>query len=332
MNEFDKTTENIIEVKNLRIEFPLLNGTIHAVNGADFTIPRHSITALVGESGSGKSTMATALINMVSSPGVVAGGEILYNGVDVLKLDKKQLREYRWEQVSMVFQAAQNTLNPLMTIGEQIIETVHAHKPGMEQAKVLEIARRLFDYVRLEPERALKAYPHEMSGGMKQRVMIVFAMLLQPQLMILDEPSTALDVITQDYIFEILGQIFGEMDLTMLLLTHDIAIVAKFAQRVSVMYAGNIVETGSVEEVFRAPLHEYTRQLIEAAPSLIGSLDERAGIVGSPPDLITLPKGCAFCPRCARAMPICAQQAPQSCEARPGHFVACHLYTKEASV
>ncbi len=327
----DSIDPNIIDIRGLSVEFPMLGGTIHAVNHVDFTVPRHTITALVGESGSGKSTLASALLNMVSSPGRITSGEIRFNGRDMLKFGAKQLREYKWEQVSMVFQAAQNAMNPLLTVQEQMKETILAHAPDKKdrEEEITATLVKLLEYVRLEPERVLKCYPHELSGGMKQRVMIAFAMLLSPQLIILDEPSTALDVITQDYIFTILQQIFEEMDLTMLLLTHDIAIVAKVAQRVSVMYAGNIIETGDIFSVFENPRHDYTRQLIEAAPSLVGSLAERRGIMGSPPDLIRLPRGCPFMPRCSAPCAVCENEKPVTVRVGDDHFVACHRYSKK---
>lgn len=327
MEAYQTQVDNIIDIEKLNVEFPMLNGTIHAVNDVDFRVPRHTITALVGESGSGKSTLATAILNMVSSPGRIPSGKIRYNGVDILAMDAKRLRTYKWEQVSMVFQAAQNAMNPLLTVREQMEETIRVHAPERDQADIDRTLVTLLDYVRLEPERVLGCYPHELSGGMKQRVMIAFAMLLSPQLIILDEPSTALDVITQDYIFDILQRIFAEMDLTMLLLTHDIAIVAKVAQRVSVMYAGSIIETGDVYSIFSNPRHPYTRQLIEAAPSLIGSLDERRGIVGSPPDLIHLPSGCAFHPRCEEPLPCCVQERPPLTRVGEDHWVMCHRCT-----
>lgn len=322
----DTTGAYIMDVRGLNVEFPMLNGTIHAVNDVNFQVPRHTITALVGESGSGKSTLATAMLNMVSSPGRIPSGEICYNGEDILKLSAKRLRAYKWEQVSMVFQAAQNAMNPLLTVKEQMVETIHAHTPERTEAEMEKTLVTLLDYVRLEPERVLGCYPHELSGGMKQRVMIAFALLLSPQLLVLDEPSTALDVITQDYIFDILRQIFTDLNLTMLLLTHDIAIVAKVAERVSVMYAGRVIETGDVYSIFSKPRHPYTRQLIEAAPSLVGKLDERRGIVGSPPDLVHLPAGCPFYPRCSEAMPCCTQTLPQMAQVGEDHWVMCHRH------
>lgn len=317
-----------IEVRDLSIEFPMLNGTIHAVNHVDFALPEQTITALVGESGSGKSTLATAMLNMISSPGIITSGQIFYQAKDVLKLGPRLLREYRWQQVSMVFQSAQNALNPLLTVREQMRETIFAHagerKPGEEEINAILV--RLMDHVRLEPERVLNCFPHELSGGMKQRVMIAFALLLQPKLIILDEPSTALDVITQDYIFTILQQIHEEMKISMLLLTHDIAVVAKVAQRVCVMYAGNIIEYGDVFSIFDDPKHEYTRVLIESAPSLVGELYERKGYTGSPPDLVHLARGCPYLPRCGAPCPCCGTEKPVSVQVGPDHFVACHRY------
>ena len=324
--------DNLLEIRGLSVEFPLFNGTIHAVNDVDFAVPRHSVTALVGESGSGKSTMASAILNMVSTPGRITRGEILVNGEDVLAMDKKQLRTFKWETVAMVFQAAQNSLNPLFTIREQMLETIRVHREDIGAGEAEELCVKLLEYVRLDAGRVLGCYPHELSGGMKQRVMIAFSLLLSPQLLILDEPSTALDVITQDYIFDILAKIHQEMNLTMLLLTHDIAIVAKVAERMCVMYAGDIVESGDVYTIFRRPAHTFTQELIGAAPSLLGSLEERTGSDGSPPDLIHLSRGCAFYPRCRDPLPQCREQKPPCVDLGGGHCVKCHRFAKEGRV
>ena len=324
--------DNLLEIRGLSVEFPLFNGTIHAVNHVDFTVPRYSVTARVGESGSGKSTMASAILNMVSTPGRITEGEILVNGKDILAMDKKQLRTYKWDTVAMVFQAAQNSLNPLFTIREQMLETIRVHRENMAAEEAEKLCVKLLEYVRLDAARVLGCYPHELSGGMKQRVMIAFSMLLSPQMIILDEPSTALDVITQDYIFDILAKIHEEMNLTMLLLTHDIAIVAKVAERMCVMYAGDIVESGDVYTIFQHPSHPYTKELIGAAPSLLGGLEERTGSDGSPPDLIHLPQGCAFYPRCKTPLPQCQTQKPPCVDLGNGHCIKCHRYAKEGTV
>ncbi len=317
--------ENLIEVRNLTIEFPLRNGTLRAVNNVDFDIPKGKITALVGESGSGKSTMAMALLKVVSSPGLIKNGSVFFNGKDVLKFNKTELINYKWASVSMVFQAAQNALNPVMLIKDQIIETAKAHNKDMKEVDILKKASELMEFVRLEPDRVLNAYPHELSGGMKQRVMIAFSLLLDPDLVILDEPTTALDVITQDYIFDILIQIHKKLNITMLLLTHDIGVVAKVADRIGVMYAGNVVEVGDVFTILKNPSHPYTANLINAAPSLIDDFKNKKAIVGSPPDLFNTPKGCAFRPRCEMAKEQCEQTKPGYTQIAEGHIAACHF-------
>jgi len=316
------TVDSIIEIKGLCVEFPLRMGTIRAVNDVDLAIPRNAITALVGESGSGKSTIASAMLNLVANPGVIRRGAILFEGRDVLKLKNEDLRQFRWRDVSLVFQAAQNCLNPIISIGDQIIETFHAHGDRRSDRDLLGEAAEYLHYLRLEPDRVLRCYPHELSGGMKQRVMIAFALLLKPKVLILDEPTTALDVITQDYIFDILVNIHKEFGLTMLLLTHDIAIVSKVADHVGVMYAGRLVEVADVFTVFKRSVHPYTRQLVAAAPSLIDNLDDRRSITGSPPDLLDLPKGCAFGPRCECRAACCAEPPPMV-DLGHGHQVRC---------
>jgi peptide/nickel transport system ATP-binding protein len=326
--------EPLVEVKGLTIEFPVRSGLLRAVNEADFVIPKGKITALVGESGSGKSTMASAIMRAITVPGRVSGGSITFDGRDVMSLGKKELQAYKWEQVSMVFQAAQNALNPVVRIKEQIMETFLAHarsKPYTEK-QMTERARNLLDYVRLDPDRVLNSFPHELSGGMKQRVMIAFSLLLDPKLVILDEPTTALDVITQAYIFDILKKIHKEMNITMLLLTHDIGVVAKTADRVGVMYAGNVVEAGDVFDMFKRPKHPYTAKLMKAVPSLYEDVSERKGIPGSPPDLLDMPPGCPFHPRCDYAHDKCRKHNPIKVYTPAGHEVACHLYPNPESV
>jgi peptide/nickel transport system ATP-binding protein len=302
--------DNIIQIRGLCVDFPLSIGTIRALNGVDLDIPRGAITALVGESGSGKSTIASAMLNLVSNPGVIRSGSIMFEGQDVLQLKKEALRQYRWQGVSLVFQAAQNCLNPILTIGDQIIETYVAHGDSRPPKELLSEAAELLKYVRLEPGRVLRCFPHELSGGMKQRVMIVFALLLKPKVLILDEPTTALDVITQDYIFDILVNVHKELGLTMMLLTHDIAIVSKVADYVGVMYAGRLVEFADVFTVFKRSVHPYTEQLVAATPSLIDSLEGRRSINGSPPDLLRLPAGCTFGPRCESHTDKCNEPQP----------------------
>lgn len=316
--------DNIFEIRNLTVKFPLYIGTIYAVNHVNLDIERGSITAIVGESGSGKSTIASALLNMTTNPGVIdSESHVYFNGNDVLKMSRPELNKYRWGSVSMVFQAAQSCLNPVYTIGQQILETYREHGDRRSDEALLKEAGEYLGYVHLDAKRVLDSYPHELSGGMKQRVMIAFALLLKPDMIILDEPTTALDVITKDYIFEILKKINQDFGVTLLLLTHDIAVVAKVATRMAIMYAGTVVEQGDIFEVFDAPAHQYTRQLIASAPSLLDEVQDRRSITGSPPDLLKLPVGCYFAPRCDMCMERCLTQRPETIKFGKERSVAC---------
>lgn len=316
--------KNIIEVRDLAVEFKKPRGSLLAVNHVDFDLREGCVTALVGESGSGKSTLAFTMLNMVNATGKILSGKVTYNGKNILELKDDNLRKYRWKDVSMIFQSAQSSLNPLMTIRQHFWETYVVHNPGADEKEVLPLFTKLLEDVRLDPSRVLNLYPHELSGGMKQRVMIAFSMLLNPRVIILDEPTTALDVITQDYIFSILDKIHSETAVSMLLLTHDIGVVAKVADRIAVMYAGRIVEVGDIFTVFRDTAHPYASALITAAPSLLDTREEKEPIQGAPPDLIDLPKGCAFHPRCKYATDKCKQVIPPLVEVGEDHYAACH--------
>lgn len=317
-------SNNIFEIRNLTVKFPLYIGTIYAVNHVDLDIERGSITAIVGESGSGKSTIASALLNLVTNPGIIdKESHVYFNGNDVFKMSKPDLNKYRWGSVSMVFQAAQSCMNPVYTIGQQMIETYREHGDKRSDEVLLKEAGEYLGYVHLDAKRVLDSYPHELSGGMKQRVMIAFSLLLKPELIILDEPTTALDVITQDHIFEILKKINDDFGVTLVLLTHDIAVVAKVATRMAIMYAGTVVEQGNIFEIFDAPAHQYTRQLIASAPSLLDDVQDRHSITGSPPDLLKLPKGCYFSPRCDMCTEKCLVERPETVTFGEGRSVAC---------
>lgn len=313
MQQETTLNENIVEIKNAVIDYPLKKYTIRAVTGVDINLKRGKITALVGESGSGKTTLASSILHCISEPGVLSEGEVNFypasgGCVAVHALTDKQINAFRWEKVSMVFQAAQSALNPVYTISQQFKETVSEHRFKWTKEQLKNKIAEVFDYVKLDYNRVANCYPHELSGGMKQRVMIAFSLLLDPELIILDEPTTALDVITQDYIFGILKRINVEKGISMLLMTHDIGIVAKFADYVGVLYAGRLMEYGSVYEVFRERKHPYTRGLISATPSLKGDLSALKPIAGNPPDLRALPSGCVFSPRC----PFCKEECTLS--------------------
>lgn len=323
----------ILSVRDLIVEFDLGQHVLRAVDRASLDLYPGQLTGLVGESGSGKSTLAFALLNLVPPPGVIRGGEVYFDGVDVLGMSGEELRRFRWKQVAVVFQAAQNALNPVLRVGDQIVETVQDHE-SRPRREILARAEELLQLVRLEPQRVLRAFPHELSGGMKQRVIIAMSLLLDPKILILDEPTTALDVVTQSHILDILLDIRERLGLTMLLLTHDMAIVAKVADRVGVMYAGQVVETGTVEEIFYQPLHPYTKGLLRAAPSLIGEVEDKRPIPGFPPDMRDPPPGCRFHPRCSWASERCQTEEPALEETR-GRQVACHhwqyIQQKEAT-
>ena len=324
-------TDNIALFSHVSIDYPLKKYTLRAVTDVTFALKRGAITALVGESGSGKTTLASSLIRCISEPGRVAEGEISFFGRDGGEiradlLSDKEMRAFRWNKVSMVFQAAQSALNPVLTVREQFTETLEAH--GEKLPKEAREARfyDLLGYVKLDAERVLASYPHELSGGMKQRVMIAFALLLDPELIILDEPTTALDVITQNYIFTLLKQINRERGISMLLMTHDISVVAKFADYVGVMYGGRLMEYGDVRTVFHRREHPYTAGLIGATPSIIGDISEMKPIEGSPPDLLDLPKGCIFAPRCPKCRDICLKAEPPMREFADGSKGKCYFF------
>lgn len=334
---FDIKTDNIIQFNNISIEYKMKDVSIRAVSNVSLPIVRGKITAIVGESGSGKTTLVSSILRNISSPGEVVEGEVLFSGAEneefnVLALNKSELQQYRWKDASMVFQASQSTLNPTMKIGEQFYETAYYHGCRQSYKEYLPHIEELLEYVKLDPKRVADSYPHELSGGMKQRVMIAFALLLDPELIILDEPTTALDVITQYYIFEILSEINKTKGITMILLTHDIGIVARAADYVAVMYAGRLMEYGSVYEVFDLHLHPYAKGLINATPSIVADINKIKAIGGEAPNLLNLPDGCAFSPRCGECMEKCKASEPDMYSVSEGHIVRCFKYEEKTDV
>ena len=321
----------IVEFKNVYVDYQMRKLTLHACSDISMSLEKGKITALVGESGSGKTTIATALLNCVTSPGKVVGGEILLHSeksgktISVTELNESQLNGFRWNNVSMVFQGAQSSLNPIVTVFNQFYETMIVHGVKLTKKQAREKFIPLLEKLNLSPV-VLDAYPHEISGGMKQRVMIAFSMLLDPEVIILDEPTTALDVITQNYIFSLLKQINRERGTTMLLLTHDIAVVAEYADYMGVMYGGRLMEFGSVSDVFKKSYNPYTKGLINSTPSLIKDNSEIKAIPGTPVDIVNLPKGCGFAERCEFCRDICLNSVPKDVEIVPGHFVKCHRF------
>lgn len=296
--------EPILEIKNLCIDFKTNRGKIRACDDVSINFYRGDIIGIIGESGSGKSTLAAGILKTIRAPGRIAGGEILYHTkkggtIDLLKLSESEFSRHRWTNITTVFQAAQNVLNPTLKIKDHFVETAMAHNTdkNMTKKQILERAAQLLSQVRLE-ERIMNSYPHQLSGGMKQRTIIALSLLLEPDIIILDEPTTALDVITQWYIIDILRKIHEETGITMIFMTHDVSIIGSVVDRIGVMYSGQMVEYGKVEDVFLRPAHPYTYGLMNAVPSLKDDISTRKAIKGYPPNLLELPKGCRFGPRC----------------------------------
>jgi peptide/nickel transport system ATP-binding protein len=316
----------LLSIRDLVIEYKVRQGSLVAVDKLDLNLKQGEVMALVGESGCGKSTLAYGIIRHVTYPGEITGGRMLFQGKDILELNTEGLREFRWRNIAVIFQAAQNALNPVMRIGDQFIETVKAHEPEITHEQITHHAVELLDMVGLEPKRVMESYPFQLSGGMRQRVIIALSLVLDPKLLILDEPTTALDVVTQIHILDILRDIREKLGLTMLLSTHDISIVARVADRVAVMYAGKIAEVGTVNEIFYRPYHPYTSGLVKAAPSLIGDLSNREPIPGVPPNFLNMPTGCRFHPRCPYQIDICVDRVPEIETLPDGRKVACHRW------
>jgi peptide/nickel transport system ATP-binding protein len=322
----------ILEFKDICVDFPLKRGVLCASDNVTLAIKRGEIMGIVGESGSGKSTLACTALNLVSPPGSITNGQVLFEGDDILKYPPDLSRQFNWRNVSMIFQAAQNSMNPILRVKDIFLETVKCHDSNARESDIFDKAVALMKKVRLNPEQVLTSYPHQLSGGMKQRTIIALSLILDPKVLILDEPTTALDVITQAYIMNILMEIHKELGVTMVFNTHDVAIISKMADRVAVMYGGQIVELGTTEELFYETLHPYSIGLINAAPSIRDDITQRRAISGTPPDLISPPPNCRFAPRCQLVIDgKCKNDAkPELVEYSPGHFVRCLLQAREA--
>ena len=295
-------------------------GAVRAVDGVSFSVERGQALGLVGESGCGKSSIALALLKLLPGNAQILRGRILLDGVDVLPLSEDQMREYRWDRISMVFQAAMNSLNPVYRVGDQIIEALELHVESSGEES-MERVRRLYDLVGLDPGN-IPRYPHEYSGGMKQRAVIAMALACQPDIVVADEPTTALDVIVQDRILREMQRIQDTLDMSMIYISHDMAVIAEVSDVVGVMYAGKLVELGDASGIFNDPIHPYTRALMSAFPSVTGEKRELTTLQGEPPDLLDPPPGCRFHPRCPYATSECMSQEPPIVH-RGDHWAAC---------
>mgnify|MGYP000327444548 FL=1 len=313
---------SLLEVKNLRIAFSTDSGTVCAVSGVDFTIEEGDILGLVGETGAGKTTTACGIMRLIPSPpGRIEEGEVLYQGEDLLKKSEREMRKIRGNEISMIFQDPMTALNPIMTVDEQIAEVI-VHHNHCSKAEAMGQALAMLEKVGIKAERAHE-YPHQFSGGMKQRVVIAIALACNPKLLIADEPTTALDVTIQAQVLAMIRDLQKEMKTAMLLITHDLGIVAETCNRVAVMYAGEILEYGCLEDIFETAAHPYTKGLFSSIPSLDENVRRLTPIPGLMPDPTNLPAGCKFHTRCKYVCEACKTKAPGLTELTPGHYVRC---------
>lgn len=325
-----KKKDVILSIRGLTVEFRVERGILRAVDNVYLDIYKGEVLGLAGESGCGKSVLAHSILNIVDPNGYIKSGEILFNSngesIDVLKLSKSKLRKFRWSKISIVFQGAQNSFNPVIKVRDHFIDTVEDHKGRVSRKTIFKLASKLMENVHLDAKRVLDMYPHEMSGGMKQRTLMSLSFILNPEFIILDEPTSALDVLTQKYIVKLLRDIHEETGLTMLFITHDLATLAEIADRIAIMYLGNIVEVADVYTIFYEPKHPYTKALLKSIPSIVGPLEDLKPLPGPMPDPINPPPGCKFHPRCSERMEICKKVRPKLIDIGGGHLVACHKY------
>jgi peptide/nickel transport system ATP-binding protein len=315
-------TENMLEVKDLTMHYKTSKGEVSAVNNVSFEVKKGQSLGLVGESGCGKTSIAFSLIRLLPDNSMIKNGAIILDGENVAKMNKKELLKVRWKGISMVFQAAMNALNPIFSVGDQIIEAIQVHNRGETVKQAREKVSELFNLVGLDPQ-LMDRYPHEFSGGMRQRAVIAMALACDPKLIIADEPTTALDVIVQDRILNQLKEIQESLDMSMIYISHDIAVIAEVSDRIGVMYAGRMAELADADDIFKSPTHPYTHALMGAFPSIKGEKKELSTLPGEPPDLLNPPSGCRFHPRCPRATEKCQEETPPFIEHSPNHFTAC---------
>jgi oligopeptide/dipeptide ABC transporter ATP-binding protein len=322
----------LLEVKNLHVQFKSKDRIVQAVRGVSFHVNKGEVLAIVGESGSGKSVTAKSIIKLLPEKSCeIPNGSILFHGEDIIKMQKKQLSEVRGCKIGMVFQDPMTSLNPTMKVGDQIAEGLIIHKGYSKK-----IAReKTIELIRLvgipAPEQCFSKYPHQLSGGMRQRIVISMALICEPDLLIADEPTTALDVSIQSQILDLLKELQRRMGMAIILITHDLGVVARFSDRVNIMYAGKIVESGTKGEIFYNPKHPYTIGLLKSVPNLDSDLNKKLTVIeGTPPDLGNPPKGCAFSPRCPYAMDVCDQYAPDKTVLSQDHQVNCWLLDPRA--
>lgn len=318
---------DLLDIRNLSVAFDTDSGKVYAVNNLSLKIGRKETLGLVGETGAGKTTTALAVMKLIQSPpGKITSGEIVLEGQDLMRVPEKDMFNIRGNKISMIFQDPMTSLNPVMTVGEQISEVIELHQK-LSKDELRKKTEEMLEVVGIRKER-INDYPHQFSGGMKQRVVIAMALACNPELIIADEPTTALDVTIQAQVLELMKNLKEKYDTSMILITHDLGVVAEICDYVSVIYAGSIVEYASVKDMYETPGHPYTKGLFNSIPSLDEDVESLTTIKGNPPDPSALPSGCRFHPRCDKCMEVCKHTNPEFQEVSPGHFIACHLFKK----
>jgi peptide/nickel transport system ATP-binding protein len=321
-------TARILDVQGLQTYYKIKRGWVKAVDGVSLHVDSGKALGLAGESGCGKTTIALSVLKILPSGGQTINGRIIFDNTDITNFEETEMREkIRWKGISIVFQGAMNALNPVYKISDQIIEAIMKHEPDVEKPEALERGQKLFELVGIDPGR-ISNFPHEFSGGMKQRAMIAMALACNPKLLIADEPGTALDVIVCAQVLKLLRQLRDKLGLSMILVSHDLSIIADTCDSVAIMYGGKIVESGDIVAIFKRPMHPYTQGLLGAFPSITAEKTRMISIPGSPPDLLSPPLGCRFHPRCAYALEICRKVDPAFIAVEKDHYVACHLVNK----
>jgi peptide/nickel transport system ATP-binding protein len=322
------TTARILDVQGLQTYYKIKRGWVKAVDGVSLHVDSGKALGLAGESGCGKTTIALSVLKILPPGGQTIDGRIVFDNTDITNFEESEMREkIRWKGISIVFQGAMNALNPVYKISDQIIEAIMKHEPDVEKPEALERGEKLFELVGIDPGR-ISNFPHEFSGGMKQRAMIAMALACNPKLLIADEPGTALDVIVCAQVLRLLRQLRDKLGLSMILVSHDLSIIADTCDSVAIMYGGKIVESGDIVAIFKRPMHPYTQGLLGAFPSITAEKTKMISIPGSPPDLLSPPLGCRFHPRCAYALEICRRVDPAFIAVEKDHYAACHLVNK----
>ena len=317
-------SDYVLRVEDLTMHYNTRAGDVSAVENVSFAMKKGEAMGLVGESGCGKTSVAASLLRLLPDNAQIKSGQVFLNGTELIGLSEEEMRKIRWRRISMVFQAAMNSLNPVYTVGDQVIEALEAHDVTNTNEESRQRVEELFRLVDLDP-KMMDQYPHEYSGGMRQRAMIAMALSCHPDLIVADEPTTALDVIVQDNLLREMTALQKQLGMSMIYISHDIAVIAEVSDRIGVMYAGRLIEYGSAEQIFKRPLHPYTHGLMSAFPSIVGPKRELAAMPGEPPDLINPPPGCRFHPRCPYAQEICKGEAPEFKDHGDEHLAACYF-------